>query len=168
VADAIVDTGPLLHLHEIGQLQCLAIFDHLLIPDLVAGELSVYGIDPLHSGIAGMNVSIARVGQSEWAQIVDDTKRAKIHPADAQVVVLARQSQLQKLVLTDDMDLRRLLESEGAVVVGSVGILVRAYTEGRLARVGLEGSIDALFTNSTLHISRAFKAYVTRLLDKLP
>ena len=39
MGEAITDTGPVLHLYEIGQLESLRIFDSLAMPDLVAEEL---------------------------------------------------------------------------------------------------------------------------------
>lgn len=45
MSDAIADTGPILHLHEIGRLDALRIFDSLLIPDLAADEIRAYGLN---------------------------------------------------------------------------------------------------------------------------
>lgn len=91
----------MLHLHEIGRLESLAIFDQLMLPNLVVDELHSYGID--------------------------------------------------------------LVE-----LVGSIGILVRAYTLSRIGWNELEASVDAIFTTSTLHLSRAFRTFVRQLLDGLP
>jgi len=38
VREAISDTGPILHLHEIDQERALGVFERLVIPDLVVGE----------------------------------------------------------------------------------------------------------------------------------
>ncbi len=84
-----------------------------------------------------------------------------------QVLALAKSQRFASAVLTDDLDLRRCLEDQGAVVVGSVGVLVRAYSRGYLTRAELENAIEALFAQSTLHTSRAFAAHVRRLLDEL-
>jgi len=43
--EAISDTGPILHLHEIGKLFTLNVFERLYIPRLVADELGRYGLD---------------------------------------------------------------------------------------------------------------------------
>jgi predicted nucleic acid-binding protein len=166
--EAITDTGPVLHLHEIGWLESLRIFDHLVMPDLVAEELCTYGLDPSHLGVTALKVAIVIVERTEWSPVLSETDQPTIHPADAQVFVLARSSQFQKPVLTDDLALRRRLESQGATVVGSVGALVRAYTAGHLKRNELESAADALFTTSTLYMSRAFRAYVRHLLADLP
>jgi predicted nucleic acid-binding protein len=90
-----------------------------------------------------------------------------IHPADAQVLALAQRDQFQAPVLTDDLDLRRRLEYLEVTVVGSVGVLVRAFTAGRLKRDELDSAVDALFLKSTLYISRAFRIYVLNMLANL-
>jgi predicted nucleic acid-binding protein len=165
---SITDTGPILHLHEIGHLGVLSIFNELVIPDLVAEELRACGLDPSNLGIISLNTSLVVVDESEWSVIIGAVNQPIIHPADAQVFVLARSSQFQDLILTDDLALRRRLESQGATVVGSVGVLVRAYTTNHLKRNELESAIDALFTTNTLHMSRAFRAYIRQLLANLP
>ncbi len=137
--EAIADTGPVLHLHEIGQLDCLAVFDNLVIPDLVAEELRAYGLDPSRLNVAGLNVVVVSVAKEEWAPVVMEAGQSIIHPADAQVFILAQSDRFQKPVLTDDLALRRRLESRGATAVGSVGVLVRAYATGRLQRNELVG-----------------------------
>jgi predicted nucleic acid-binding protein len=168
MGEAITDTGPVLHLNEIWRLESLRVFERLVMPDLVAEELCAYGLDPYHLGVTGLKVAIVIVERTEWSPVFSEADQPTIHPADAQVFVLARSSQFEKPVLTDDLALRRRLESQGATVVGSVGVLVRAYTTGYLKRNELESAVDALLTTSTLHMSRAFKAYVRHLLAELP
>jgi len=45
MSEAISDTGPILHLAEIGALSVLTIFKTVLVSNLVNGELLIYGID---------------------------------------------------------------------------------------------------------------------------
>jgi predicted nucleic acid-binding protein len=164
--EAITDTGPVLHLHEIGRLSALSIFDHLVIPELVAHELRAGGLAPTNLGVTELKVTVVTVERPAWSPVISEAQPT-IHPADAQVFVLARLSRFKTPVLTDDLALRQRLESQGATVIGSVGVLVRAYTIGRLKRDELESAIDALFTTSTLHMSRAFRAYIRHLLADL-
>jgi hypothetical protein len=91
-----------------------------------------------------------------------------IQPADAQVLALARADQGGRAVLTDDLALRRRRVAQGSTAVGTIGVLVRAYRTDRLPRGDLERAVEALFDRSTLHLSRAFRAYVRRLLAGLP
>ena len=168
VSEAISDTGPILHLQEVGWQTALGIFTHLVIPDLVAAELRTYGLEPMQLDIADLTCSIVSVPVEQWQVVIHEPRTPALHPADAQVVVLAQTTQFQYPVLTDDLALRRCLEEQGSVVVGSIGVLVRAYQAGHLHRGELEMAVDALFDHSTLHISRAFRAYVRQLLVSLP
>jgi len=164
MSDAIADTGPILHLSEIGQTRCLNIFHALIIPDLVAQELRVLQLD-----LARLNVTVnlVTVADSEWKPIITGIGKGALHPADAQVFVLARSRHYQEPILTDDLVLRRRLENAGATVVGSLGILVRAYSSGQLDRSELDNAVNLLFNVSTLHASRAFQVYVQQMLKDL-
>jgi predicted nucleic acid-binding protein len=72
VREAIADTGPVLHLHEIGRLDCLAVFDSLLMPDLVVEELHTYGLDPSGLTVAGLHVVVVPVAREEWAPVMTE------------------------------------------------------------------------------------------------
>jgi predicted nucleic acid-binding protein len=97
----------------------------------------------------------SRSESSRWRLLSGSTLSPKLKPTGS-------------LVLTDDLALRRLLESHGATVAGTFGILVRAYSSGRLRRDELEEAVEALFHRSSLHLSRAFRIYIQELLKKLP
>ncbi len=153
-----------MHIFEIGRAGALRVFDHLLMPELVAEELRGLGIEPLNLGIAGLQVAVEGIERGQWESVSSAPDQLLIHPADAQVFALAQANQFQTPVLTDDLALRRRLEKEMNLVVGTVGLLLRAYKVGYLRRDELESAVDALFVSSTLHMSRAFRAYVRQLL----
>ena len=167
MTEAISDTGPLLHLREIGRLDALGVFDRLLVPGSVADELHTYGLK-LDEAVPGVSVALVPVSEEQRNQALAENNGAPVHPADAEVFVLAREDGFLRTVLTDDLALRRLLEAYGATVTGSVGVLVRAFKLGRLNRHDLDSAIDALFDASTLHLSQAFRAYVRQMLADLP
>ncbi len=166
--ETISDTGPILHLHEIGRLPLLASVSPLTIPDLVYGELEARSIRSADLEDAGVDCTIVPVSEAVWREILLTPEFAQIQAADAQVFALVRASSFRALALTDDLPLRKLLEDRGATVVGSVGILVKAYASGLLNRRDLDEALEALFTASTLHLSRAFRAYLRKLFDELP
>jgi predicted nucleic acid-binding protein len=167
VPEAVSDTGPILHLQEIGRLAALTAVSPLRAPDLVWTELQDRGIDDSALRRSGIDFSVIPLPETIWQPIPGLNLADPIQPADAQVFCLVEASRFEALALTDDLALRKLLESYGALVVGSVGLLVRAYSEGRLQRVELDRSIEALFNDSTLHLSRAFRAYLMQLLKNL-
>ena len=168
MTEAVSDTGPVLHLHEIDQTSALSLFQRLFMPDLVLEELMAYGIGPARLNAVGVTVAPVSVTATDWTAILNAPHLPTLHPADAQVYVEARRHAYRLPVLTDDLALRRRLEQAGALVIGTVGLLVRAYTLKRLNRLELVGAIDALFSVSTLHMSRAFRAYIRQLIETLP
>jgi len=167
VPETISDTGPILHLHEIGRLAALSIVHPLRAPDLVWSELEARGIGHPALQKAGVDLTIASLEDSDWKNALAGAGPQKIQPADAQVFALARSGRFQALVLTDDLALRQLIESHGATVAGSVGVLIRAYSSGKLDRRQLDDAFRALFDESTLHLSQAFRAYLAQLLKGL-
>jgi predicted nucleic acid-binding protein len=167
VPETVSDTGPILHLGEIDKLTALVTVSPLTVPALVWDELESRGVDRPSLQRAGVEISVKAVEDAEWREILQSRDSPDIQPADAQVFALVRSGRFEALALTDDLALRRLLEGHGATVVGTVGILVRAYTSGKLQRARLEDSIEALFNGSTLYLSRAFRVYLAQLLKDL-
>lgn len=134
----------------------------------MAEELRNFEIDPSRLKIAGLKTSVAVVEKAKWETVTTEAKQTTIQPADAQVYFLAQSSQFQQLVLTDDLTLRRRLETKNSTVVGSVGILVRAYTAHLFEHNELEKAVEALCSTSTLHMSSPFRAYIRHLIINLP
>lgn len=167
MSDAVSDTGPILHLWEIGHLQALDVFGRLLLPTLVAEELSKYGVEPWAHALKA-NLEVVSVAEEERQQVLGEPSGFAIHGPDAEVVVLARRTAFRVSVLTDDLALRKFLEAEGADVSGAFGVLIRAYKTGILIRPELESAVDALFSESTLHAGAPFRTYARFLLAELP
>ena len=164
--EAIADTGPILHLHEIEQTTVLGIFTSIVLPEMVSAELQAHGVDFTLLGAAGCRICVTQVGPAQPETL--PPRAQLLQPADHQVFALARARRFGCVVLTDDLALRRILEAQGTTVVGSIGIVVRAYTTGRVSRDSLHAAVEALLERSTLHLSRALRAYVRQLVDELP
>ena len=104
-------------------------------------QLRGFGVDLDRVAVPGIEIRVVPVTGARWRPLVEAVGPRAIHSADAQVLALARAQGPRApvaLVLTDDLALRRRLEAEGAVVVGSVGVLVRAYRSGLLRREELD------------------------------
>jgi predicted nucleic acid-binding protein len=163
LAEAITDTGPPLHLVEIGGSRALHVFSFLLLPEGVRDELASRGISLLNLGVP---FRIEAIEPGVWRQAQAE-EHEDLQDADAQVFCLAQAEDFSKPVLTDDLALRHLLETRGATVVGSVGILIRAYRQGILTRAELDFAIEGLTTASSLHLSVPFRSYLKNLLRDL-
>jgi len=165
---AIADTGPILHLAEIAQLPALNIFDELLLPDLVQAELLAYGIDLAKDfpSAARPQIEIVLTESHRVAACLQETRGMHLHRADAAVLILAEETGIEP-ILTDDLALRRVLEAQNRLVVGTIGILTRAYTDELITRPELDAAIEDLFRHSTLFISPSFRQVIHQLLAEL-
>jgi len=157
MAQAITDTGPILHLHEIGSLAVFRQFaSGLAVPDRVAVELQARGLSMADISAAG----VAAIRLEPYSVDPAFQREASgLQAADLEVAAIACDFSFSRLVLTDDLALRRWLERRGNVVVGSVGLLLRACHLGILDRHELEVGMDRLLSSS-LHLTSALRAYV--------
>ena len=163
---AVSDTGPPLHLTRIGQETHLALFRSVIITGQVEAELAAWNaLDAVVAALPG-RLRVEAVSPSEIDAARRSLQRFKLHEPDLSVAALAASTQ-PDLVLTDELELRKALEARGHLVVGSVGILVRAFKVGRLSRVGLGAALDDLLDGSGLYLSKAFRVHVSKLLGNL-
>lgn len=165
VAEAIGDTGPFLHLHEIDRLDALQVFTRIEVPELVWRELESFGLSraalkpgETRPALAVVQVSAGLLRGSE------ESGSVRLQPADEQVLALARHTSYQLPVLTDALAVRRRIEHEGGIAVGTVGVLVRCHRLGKSSFSQLEDSIERLMTGSSLHMSRPFRRFVRKLI----
>lgn len=163
---AVSDTGPPLHLSEISKESLLSLFKSLTIPKEVMIELTRYGVfDKVQTALNGFLV-VEQATQAELDKQRNAMLNFKVHTADLSVAALADRLS-PDVVLTDDLELRKGLEAQDHTVVGSVGILVRAFKAGRLERSELINCFNKLFDGSTLYLSKGFAVYVRKLLDSI-
>lgn len=163
---AVTDTGPLLHLAEIGQEGLLRLFERVIASEQVAAEARRFGVLDRITSALGCRLVIERVTDGEVSaqrEVLDDRCA---HQTDLSVAALAARS-TPDVVLTDDLTLRKGLEAQGCQVVGSVGILVRAFRAGRVSKSDLHVSLERLFDGSSLYLSKSFRAHVRSLLDDI-
>jgi len=159
---AIADTGPPLHLCEINQESQIALFDLLIVSQFVCDELASHNVWERLKRL-GLNLRVEMVAESQLAILRAVADSERLSNADLSVWFLARIYR-NALILTDDLALRKVLENEGFLVVGSVGILFRAYTEGRSDKAELIQAIKKLFTESSLYLSEGLKRRVMKRL----
>ena len=160
----VADTGPLLHLAEIGQENQLSIFKLVIIPEQIRTELKQRGIFEPLAEVLSERLLVQSVDQVELDVQRTALSSFKIHQADLSVAALAVRL-IPDVVLTDDLELRRGLELQGYSVTGSVGVLVRAFKTGRLTKLELQTCFEQLFDDSTLYLSKGFYNYIHKLLN---
>jgi predicted nucleic acid-binding protein len=162
----VADTGPLLHLAEIDRLRYLNCVGAIVISSQVRAELRRHFVrDRVLELFAGL-VRVERVTLSEIAAQRGRLQGFGLHKADLSTVALAEKMK-PNFVLTDDLQLRKALETQGHKVVGSVGVVVRAFTFGIIDKAELQTIIDELLDGSSLYTSRSFRRHVYDILNDI-
>lgn len=162
---AITDTGPVLHLSQTGYIYLLKIFETLIISSYVQKELNEHGVWQRLSN-EHINVVKEDVSENEVIEERGNWEKSKLHKTDISVLVLVRRI-VDALSLTDDLELRRAIESLGREVIGSVGVLFRGYHEKMFDKEALRNAVTMLFDDSSLYLSSAFRLRILKLAEEL-
>lgn len=163
--DAILDTGPPLHLREIGRLHALKIFEGLAAPGGVQQELSRFEVWHDLEQMDGIEVDICEVPAKQ--RDIELQRRPQLQSADGEVMALARSDSFQRPVLTDDLALREAVLEDGGRAVGAFGVLLRGHATGQMTADETRAAVDDLMTSSSLHLGRMFRRYMKERLDQI-
>lgn len=158
----VCDTGPLLHLSEIGAIHFLSLAGDILVPPQVAVEFqnNAQGWSP-----------------PQWAKVVDLdqparqqaevwVKASRIDAGEAEAIGLALQEHADWL-LTDDARARELAESTGLEIHGSIGILLWSIAAGHIPDKALAFDLLDNLSNSSLWISERVLQEARKAIDTL-
>jgi uncharacterized protein len=146
------DTGPLLVLARIGQLDLLG--SRILLVETVVNECTVRS-DSASSAIRKLVESHGTV-----AVLTSDVIPSRLGPGEAAVLSWARPRKAEVVCVLDDRAARNAARTLGIRMTGTLGILLRAKAEGKLGtlRPVLEQAVQAgLYLDKTT-ISRALEA----------
>ncbi len=126
----VPDAGPLIYLAGAGQLHLLPIlFREVITPRVVFEEVVVVG-----AGLVGS----AEVASAPWLRVVEAAPEASlVGPLDAgEAAAIPLAERLGATLLADDAAARAVAQGRGLVVVGTLGVLLRAKQLGLVTEVG--------------------------------
>lgn len=150
---AVADTGPLIHLDEIGALELLSVVDKLLIPQTVYEELNVGTVPPV-------------LNTMEYEIVDPDGTEPDVDLDPGETAALAVASNRTAVLLTDDLEARDTAEVLDIEVHGSIGVIVLAYTRGKLTKLKAIEVMRALQTETSLFITDAVVERGIALLEQ--
>jgi predicted nucleic acid-binding protein len=159
----VVNSTPLISLDACNQLDLLrALYAQVIVPEAVERELAAGGTTALPKGLTG--------GHRKWIQI----RRLRTRPApallavldigEAEVIALALELG-SPLVIIDEREAHAVAQAEGLQPVGTLGVLLRAKTEGLLTVI--KPSID-LMVSKGVWFSKGLIESVLRLAGEAP
>lgn len=151
--EAVADSGPLIHLAEIGCLQLLSIFDILHVPHAVWLETVEQARLSERDLSAATNIQRYVVPYSESDQFVKENKITELHAGERECLFLCREKSLA-ILLTDDMAVRDAAKRLDLIPVGSLGVIFKAYERGQISLQDAEHYIANLYS-TRLFVTRA-------------
>lgn len=161
---AVADTGPLLHLAEIGQLRQLRIFTHLHLPAAVQAELTAQ--------TPGAAEELARLAHchtlaaSDVARFVTANVLDHLHRGEQESLYLCFHLNVP-LLLTDDLAVRKAAGRLGLTAVGALGVIGRSYHLGHISCHKAQTAVTALCRSSGLCGALAIPELAVAYLERL-
>lgn len=155
---AVTDAGPLIHLHEVGALPLLALFETVIVPSTVWQETTQAGRVP-----AGVLRALANLAQADDPPAGREGCFDGLDAGERSCLRLCQHEAIA-LLLTDDLEARQAAQEVGVRPVGSLGLVLRASREGRLTKKRARQVLEALRDRSTLFVRPAL---VDRVIAQL-
>lgn len=143
----ISNTGPILHLNEISLIKALDVFKYVYIADEVKNELVRSKIS-IPKSIRLVNL---KPQFKDVAEIL--VNKFSLDLGEAQSIALALQEKVDYF-LTDDLDARTVANVHGIEAHGTVGIILRAFSNKTINKETAIRKINELYTISSLFITK--------------
>lgn len=146
---AVADTGPLIHLAEVGCLPLLSIFETLHIPEGVWREAE----RPATIREALQSASRHTLALEEIERFTAEHRLEKLQAGERESLLLCSQLGVPVL-LTDDLAVRHAAKRLSLTPVGSLGVIAKAYRMDRISREEAERHLRDLYLVSSLFVTQ--------------
>lgn len=154
---AVSNSGPIMHLNEIGALKTFRIFKHVYIPPEVGRE-TAHIKKP--STIQTSELSAAAKDLAKLL-IVENA----VDMGEAQAIALAASRGI-RVFLTDDLAARDAAKQQNLEPHGTLGILLRAFREGIITKDAAISYVKLLHTGSTLFLTKDLVEWIKAEIEK--
>jgi predicted nucleic acid-binding protein len=162
---AVIDSGPLIHLTEIGCFQILSIFASLHIPEAVWSETVECGRAPIENFVKLSNIERHNLSQSDVTRFVEKSNLKNLHSGERECLYLCNHMNVS-ILLTDDLAVRETAKRLSLVPVGSLGIVAKAYRLGLISKTEAERHITDLYDVSSLFVTRSIVEMAIEQINK--
>jgi len=159
----VCDTGPILHLHEVGVLNVLAGAATVVVPRAVRDELRE--LIPGWRRRRPRWLTVRGLSAEQRNDPVVRQLARELGAGEAEAIALARLLKADWL-LTDDAEARVIAQLIGLEVHGSLGVILWGAATGRLAEAEASDALNRL-RRSSLWISTTVFEEARRALRKL-
>lgn len=161
--EAIADTGPLIHLDEVGMADALHIFRRIVVPYAVVDELRLQPRGPGGRLLRKPHVHPTRPSPDEHAAAQALPFR-RLTAADREALTMAHAR--DRPLLTDDLDLRAAAKALEVQPLGTVGLIVLAALTDIVPKDDARRGLDDLLASSSLFVTKALTEEAKAALDR--
>jgi predicted nucleic acid-binding protein len=158
----VTDTGPLLHLHEVGALELLQNLGTVYTTPVVLTEFQIH-VPALKGNDLPVWLVLTEVSDAVTSRAMDWLNSQTLHHGEAEALAFASEIGAD-LFLTDDSAAREMGESIGMQVRGSLGVVLYSAVSGFIDFHQCRKILDDLEDGSTLWMSSKVKASVDEAL----
>lgn len=152
--EAVADSGPIIHLREIGRLSLLRVFATVHIPDEVWRETVEQKRVSRYELEQASLLQRHKVSQVHLEPYIIDHRLAHLHSGELAALYLCSHVTVP-IILTDDLAVRQVAKRLRLIPVGALGIVVEAYRQRLLSLSQAEESLLDLYHVSSLFVTKA-------------
>ncbi len=154
---AVSNSGPIMHLNEIGALKAFGIFKQVYIPPEVDKE-TAHIKKP-----SAIRISELSAAAKDLAKLLIIENAVDI--GEAQAIALAASRGIQ-IFLTDDLAARDAAKQQNLEPHGTLGILLKAFREGIITKNTAVSFVEQLHTSSTLFLTKDLVEWIKAEIEK--
>jgi predicted nucleic acid-binding protein len=162
---AVSNSGPLIHLATINQLELLFnLFEKILIPPSVYQETVEQGIKDgfLDARRIKREIELERIEIKPVPQNVESVENSKLHQGETDAITLALNSE-EKIILLDDEEARLLARIYDLNVKGTIGVIIENVNLGFIS--AKEGKKLLRSVNQIMYLSSDVFDLTFKILD---
>ncbi len=161
---AVFDTGPFIHLNEIGCFNVISLFNEILIPPEVFLEINKKITLSRKLDSSG-NVSVVDLDGKAKDMSVLIVNQYFLDLGEAEAIALSLQKN-PDVFITDDLEARVTAKHFGVEVHGTIGVLLRAYREKLLSKEDVIAGMSALYDRSSLFVTKDLVRWAIAQIDE--
>jgi hypothetical protein len=155
---AVLDTGPLIHLGEVGFSRALNVVEKIVLSDEVIHEFGVGSPLPKNA----IRRDLEKVSKDLATLLMEEFG---IGPGEATAIALARQEGI-RLLFTDDLDAREVAHQYGLEPHGTLAMVVRAFRENVLSKGDAIKCVEKLRSASTLYLTSDLVRWTRKQIEE--
>jgi len=163
---AVSNSGPLIHLSQVGSFGILDMIKDVYITQEVFDEICSFNLPGRQDVKGSKTIKIKDLGKDakNYSKLLSEEYSLGL--GEATSISLAKQEKV-KLFLTDDLLARIVAKNMGLEVHGTIGIVLRAFRLGNITKKKAKEVIGNLQTGSSLFITTDLVRYVMNEIEKM-